>query len=40
MHEGHFRGWSVTANIQTLVEIGEDKVPGWWHPGAIKGLGC
>lgn len=29
----------VTANIQTLVGTGQDKVPGWWHPGEVKGLG-
>lgn len=40
MHESHFRAWSVTANIQTLAGTGEDKVPGWWHPGETKGHDC
>lgn len=40
VHQGNFRAWSVAANIETLVGTGQDRVPGWWHPGEVEGLGC
>lgn len=39
VYEGCFGTQGVTADVQVPSGNRRGKLPGWWHPGEIKGLG-